>query len=279
MLLFLQQIRYGWGNLISMHSESASQNPLLVVLAHPDDEFAIFPWLRKAIHVGRHVDVIWLTDGGWGGQNVMRRHAESTAVLAVLGMKQTGMHLCGIEWGIPDGRLHQHLETAVQKALQHFGTADVGGEVMMPAWEGGHQDHDASHLVGIQLAKARGARMSQFSLYHGEGLRGTWFKILTPLPSNGNVEVITTSLLERLYYAALCLRYPSQWKSFMGLLPFYLYRMFNRNAFRCQAVDPLRVMRRPHEGALLYERRSGLTWDAFAEATAAFRNFDVPYGC
>jgi len=244
--------------------------PLLAVFVHPDDEFAAFPWLRRALADGRAVDAVWLTDGGWGGQDMARRRAESVAVLSALGMDPARMHFCGEQWGIADGGLHLRLDEAVPRALERFGSVR-GGEVLMPAWEGGHHDHDAGHLVGIAVAQARGARMWQFSLYHGEGLRGPWFKVLSPLPDNGASEVLPTTLGERLRYAAACLAYRSQWKSFVGLLPFYLWRMLGADAFRRQPVDPRRTAQRPHAGAMLYERRGGPSWAEFAAATAAHR--------
>ena len=62
-----------------------------------------------------------------------------------------------------------------------FGTPD---EVYLPAWEGGHQDHDAGHLLGLSLA-APGLRLRQFPLYQGAGLPGPFFRVMAPLPGNG----------------------------------------------------------------------------------------------
>lgn len=252
-----------------MHSDHSADAPLLAVFAHPDDEFAVFPWLRRALADGRRVEAVWLTDGGWGGQDTARRRTESIAVLSGLGMAPARMHFCGEEWGITDGGLHLRLDEVVPRVLERLGTA-CGGEVLIPAWEGGHHDHDASHLVGIALARARDARMWQFSLYHGEGLPGPWFKVLSPLRGNGDAETLSTGLGERLGCAALCLRYRSQWKSFVGLLPFYAWRMLSADAFQRQPVDPRRTAQRPHEGAMLYERRGGPSWADFATATAAY---------
>lgn len=254
-----------------MLSDFAATGPLVAVFAHPDDEFAVFPWLEAAAACGREVVAVWLTDGGWGGQDTARRRRESMAVLSDLGLDPASMHFCGEEWGVPDGGLHLRLDEVVPRLLERLGGM-AGGEVLMPAWEGGHHDHDASHLAGIALARARGARMWQYSLYHGEGLPGPWFKVLSPLPANGACERLPTRFIARLRYAALCLRYHSQWKSFVGLLPFYLWRMRRADAFWRQPVDFRRTAQRPHEGAMLYERRGGPQWAQFADATAAFRD-------
>lgn len=247
-----------------------SAGPLLAVFAHPDDEFAVFPWLESALASGREVVAVWLTDGGWGGQDVARRRGESVSVLSALGMDPAHMHFFGEEWAIADGELHLRLHEVVPRLLERLGQT-VGGEVLMPAWEGGHHDHDASHLCGIALARARGAAMWQYSLYHGEGLSGPWFKVLSPLSANGACEVLPTRFGARLGHAARCLRYRSQWKSFVGLLPFYLWRMRRADAFWRQPVDVARTAQRPHAGAMLYERRGGPQWADFAAATRAYR--------
>jgi len=245
--------------------------PLLVVLAHPDDEFAIFPWLRRAAAAGRKLELVWLTDGGWGGQDIVRRRRESVGVLTRLGVAKDSLYFWGVERRIPDGSLHRRLVEVVPELLEQFGVADVGGDVLMPAWEGGHQDHDASHIAGIKLAQARRSHMWQYPLYNGQGLRGPLFKVLSPLTENGRAEVVGTEFPERLRYAAMCLSYRSQWKSFLGLLPLYLARMCRGDAFVVQSVEPARIHQRPHEGALLYERRSLVTWGDFAAATEALR--------
>lgn len=78
---------------------------------------------------------------------------------------------------------------------------------------------------------------------------------------------------ERASFIKACLGYRSQWKSFLGLLPFYALRLLRRNAFVLQPVDPARTAaERPHPGPMLYERRTPLTWSAFADATQDFRS-------
>jgi LmbE family N-acetylglucosaminyl deacetylase len=247
-----------------------AKRPLLALFAHPDDEFAVFPWLQAAAHSGRDIHCIWLTDGGFGGQDIQRRNRESMRVLRRLGVDTAGMHFVGASWNVPDGGLHLSLDDVVPRLVAKFGYLAPTAELLIPAWEGGHQDHDAAHLGGLALAAA-GTKLRQYSLYHGNGLSGPWFRVLSPLQANGRLDVIKTTFLERLGHARRCLAYASQWRSFLGLLPFYLLRMLRADAFALQPVDPARTAVRPHEGFLLYERRGGPTWHEFAARTQKYR--------
>lgn len=244
--------------------------PLIALLAHPDDEFAIFPWLSSAVREGREVLCVWLTDGGWGGQSTARRRRESVAVLTGLGLDPSSLHFLGEECGIADGSLYLNLDSAFEALKEVVGDSGPS-ELLMPAWEGGHHDHDALHLLGLRLSGDFKTSPRQYSLYHGEGLRGPWFKVLSPLAANGAVEWAQTSITERLGYVARCLKYRSQWKSFAGLLPFYTWRMLHRDAFALQSAAPERTGQRPHVGALLYERRGGPSWEVFSQATRSYR--------
>lgn len=250
-----------------MHSEAP---PLIAILAHPDDEFAIFPFLESA-RLGRVVHVVWLTNGGWGGQSTSRRRNESISVLRSLGIDERNMHFFGEEWGFDDGSLHSRLDELLPRLSDTMRQFLAGSELLIPAWEGGHPDHDACHLAGLALAAENKTPVTQFSLYHGAGLPGPFFRVLLPLPQNGEVEVLCTSWTMRMRYILLCMRYVSQWKSFLGLLPFFCIRMLHANAFVSQPINPVRTSERPHAGALLYERRGGPSWEAFALATRLYR--------
>ncbi|MGS1076555.1 PIG-L deacetylase family protein [Pseudoxanthomonas beigongshangi] len=251
-----------------MHSDL----PLVVVMAHPDDEFAVFPWLEAACRERRNVHCCWLTNGGWGGQDIDRRRAESTAVLRTIGVPPEAMHFIGERLEIPDGELHLRLDQVVPALRELLETLPEAIEVLVPAWEGGHQDHDATQLAAAAASHGGKARLRQFSLYHGAGLSGPWFRVLAPLAENGPSSGLPLGLFSRIKCIFRCTRYPSQWKSFLGLLPFYGLKMFARRPFVLQDVNFSRTAQRPHQGKLLYERRTALTWEAFAEQTSAYRS-------
>jgi LmbE family N-acetylglucosaminyl deacetylase len=243
---------------------------LLVLMAHPDDVFAIFPWITRALAQGARVECVWLTDGGYGGQDLEPRRRESQQVLAALGVPADAMHFLGQEHAIPDGRLHEQLGKALD-AVSPLAARLGSFEILMPAWEGGHQDHDATHLAGLALATRHATDAWEFSLYHGEGTIGSFFRVLSPISRAGQMESLSLGWRERVECVRRCLGYRSQWKSFLGLLPFYALRMLGREAFKRRKAEFALTGQPPHAGKLLYERRSGPSWASFAECTREFR--------
>ena len=242
----------------------------LFLLPHPDDEFAVSAHLADAVRAGDDLLLAYLTDGGFSGQDVGTRESESLDVLAGLGVPASAVVFLGREHGLPDGALHAHLpraRAALRDRLAAFGTPD---EVYLPAWEGGHQDHDAGHLLGLSLA-APGLRLRQFPLYQGAGLPGPFFRVMAPLPGNGPSERRVASLRERFRQLRICFSFPSQWKTWLGLTPFVLLHLLRDGAFHLQGVDVRRVLQPPHAGRPLYERRGFLAQEEFFRATSAFR--------
>ncbi|HEY6139021.1 MAG TPA: PIG-L family deacetylase [Thermoanaerobaculia bacterium] len=215
----------------------------LFVFAHQDDEVAIAPRIAREVAAGERVVCAFLTDGGAPAV----RDAESRAVLESLGVRDV------IFVGLPEGRLVEHLEEAFQA---------IGGdpdEIITLAWEGGHQDHDAAHLVALALAIARGVRCIEFPLYHG---RRRPYRVLAPLRIG---ETRRLSMREVWRRAMLCWRYPSQRRTWLGLW----WGLWKRDEVVCEASAE-RVLHPPHEGSLLYERRFRFPRERFFAAARPF---------
>lgn len=243
----------------------------IFLLPHPDDEFGVYAEIESARAAGRPALCIFLTDGAAAGQSPERRNAESTAILTKLGVDRADIAFLGCQLGVPDGSLANHLARVKAGADALIGMVTTGDRVYMPAWEGGHQDHDAAHLLGLSIAGERRDVASQFPLYQGAGLPGILFRVLAPLPQNGPVIARRIKWRSRLTYLRHCLSYPSQWKTWVGLLPFVLIDYITDGSQRLQRVSSQRVREAPHAGRLLYERRGFCTWREFDEATREFR--------
>jgi LmbE family N-acetylglucosaminyl deacetylase len=220
----------------------------LYVFAHQDDEVAIATRIAREAAAGTRVVCAFLTDGGAPAV----RDRESRAVLEELGVGE--VHFVGL----PDGRLVEHLEEAFSAlAGERF------DRVVTLAWEGGHQDHDAAHLVALALAIARGVRCLEFPLYHGKGLPRPFFHVMKPLHDGERRRLSAREVWRR---TRLCWRYPSQWRSWIGLC----WATTIRWTEVVSEAGAERVLRPPHDGSLLYERRFGFSRERFFAAARPF---------
>lgn len=255
-----------------MHTDTISR-VCAFVFAHPDDEFGCLEALRLQTESGCRVVCVYLTDGAYGGQSAGRRIRESRRALVKLGVAIGDIHFIGAHCGFPDGKLVLHLSTAYAAlvgCLRPYGEIQT---LFAPAWEGGHQDHDASHLLALYAARELDAKrgVEQYSLYNGLGLSGLLFRVMSPLPANGAVRLLPITGGNRLRYLVTCMGYPSQWRTWLALMPFVALKLLFGAGYALQVADMSRLDEKPHEGSLLYERRGMLTWEQFESFMRNFR--------
>lgn len=235
----------------------------IFIFAHPDDEFGCYESIRREILAGHEVKCYYLTDGGYGGQPVERREAESARVLGKLGVSANAIRFLGRKHNIPDGYLPDHMLLAATALVDDVKGSGGIAAVYVPAWEGGHQDHDAAHVIACAINAQVRARdgLWQYSLYQGRGLKWGLFRVMKPLESNGPLRAQTISLKRRFGYLRLCLSYPSQWKTWFGLFPFVAMKLMFVGRYYLQPASLNKDIRRPHDGLLLYERREMARFD------------------
>jgi hypothetical protein len=94
--------------------------------------------------------------------------------------------------------------------------------------------------------------------------------VLAPLAANGDVTVLRYGMGKRLAYTLHCLRYASQWRTWIGLFPFVALHHLLRGRQSSQALDPARLATPPHAGPPLYERRGFYREADLRARTAAF---------
>ena len=245
----------------------------LFLFAHQDDEFGVFQRILDCRARGLRVACAYLTDGRTASATAAQRNRESLAVLAKLGVAPQDVAFAGLELGIGDAQLPQHLDSAagwIGRWLDGFARIEA---LHVTAWEGGHHDHDALHALAVGLAGARGllGRTWQFSLYQARGLPGPLFRVLAPLPENGPAVRTPIPWRARLRHLRACLSYPSQRTTWIGLFPFVLLHYLLRGVEQLQPVTLDRLAERPHAGPLYYEKRKFFTWPQMAGAIAAWR--------
>ena len=205
----------------------------LFVLAHQDDELAAATRILHLVRAGTIVHCAYLTNGGVSSK---ARDAESRAALATLGVRNA--HFLGSAHGIPDGVLIEHADAALA-LLERAMNGIALDEIYTLAWEGGHQDHDAAHLIAVAFAARRNLleRTWEFPLYHGH--RSRFFRVLSPLANGRAWTRRALALRDGLASALLCRFYTSQRKTWMGLLPEALLKLvvLRRECLRLVDVD------------------------------------------
>lgn len=235
----------------------------LFLFAHQDDEFGVFQAILNEIGNGNKVVCVYLTDGGKGGTSVDKRNGESLAVLEKLGVQSENVRFIGCELSIPDGRFVERLADAAEWVRGYFNSATSLSAVYVPAWEGGHQDHDAIHAMAVTLAADHGAIdiVRQFPLYTGYRCAGQLYRVFCALPANGEILKMVIPWRNRFRFMGYCLSYRSQTITWLGLFPYVVFHYLSAGVQSLQPVTADRIAQRPHEGALYYERRKFYTWD------------------
>lgn len=253
-----------------MHIENTEPEHALFFFPHQDDEYAASSWIARERAAGARVSCLYLTDGA---SNVAAeiRDAESRGVLASLDIAPNDIVILNDGQRIGDGKLAANAERAWTLVAAWCAENPNPTRVYAPAWEGGHPDHDAAHVIALLAARQYGILASawQFSLYHGyRTFPHPLFRVLSPLAGTASRRTIRHTFAEGWRHARLCWRYPSQRRTWMGLFPEAFVRRVILRRESVTAFDPQRVFERPHEGRLLYERLFGMRYEDMREHLA-----------
>ena len=229
---------------------------VLFLFAHQDDEVGIAPRIVREVAAGNIVHCAYLTNGEAKGVSAATRCAESSRVLGALGAGKIDIAFIGNEVGIPDGGLAENLGAVLEAVIGWIRSWKAPPcRLYFLAWEGGHHDHDAVHILGLVLAQRYAVgSVSQFPLYNGYRTWGRFFKVMRPLPNWKSPSVAKLTLREGLRYALLPLGYPSQWRTWLGLFPGVFRQYVLRRKHEIFPIDHDAVYSAPHDGRLLYER-------------------------
>ncbi|MDR7051951.1 LmbE family N-acetylglucosaminyl deacetylase [Duganella sp. 3397] len=244
----------------------------LFLFPHPDDEFGVWQTMLDCMARGLRVRCAYFTTSPTADLSA-RRAAESRRVLGAIGVAQDDIFFPGAELGILDARLPHHLAPAAAWLARWCVEAGTPRLLCVPAWEGGHHDHDALHALALDTAQAAGllAIVRQYALYNSAGLPKPLFTVLRPLGANGAVERKPIPWKNRLRFLRYCMCYPSQAITWIGLFPFVLWHYLRRGEQALQPVNPARTLERPHAGDLYYEQREFFTWPQMQQQLAAWR--------
>ena len=237
---------------------------ILVILAHQDDEMAFSTRISHELVQGNIIHCVFLTDGNANRINKGIRDSESLSVLCKLGVKTDNVYFIGTKYRIPDGCLPEHVSLAT-KSLELTLEGKIFHRVYCMAYEGGHQDHDASFCIAINFSTKRNLlnRTWQIPFYNGFKTNYKLFRVLVPIPITGRTLLKKLKFTEAYKDTLLVLNYKSQWKTWLGLLPEFLFqRVIKRNEI-LQSVNRISITQRPHNGLLLYERLFNYPYSRF----------------
>ena len=246
---------------------------VLFVFAHQDDEIGCLSRLAFEIASGNRTWCVYMTDGATK-VNAAVRDAESLRMMKRLGINAEHVAFLADDQGrIADGQLFQCLERARSILLQWLTSKNISPtRIFVLDWEGGHHDHDASHLVALAVARTlNSCSVFAFSLYNGWRRPSGWFRVISFVPAETPTIRRRISLREALRLASAIFAYPSQRRTWFGLGPGLVIKTLWRRHEQIRLAQAQRVMTRPHEGILLYERLFSVRADDMLKTSATFR--------
>jgi N-acetylglucosamine malate deacetylase 1 len=241
----------------------------LFILAHADDEYFCQPLIARELAAGRDPYFAYMTDGAWKQATSMQRSEESLARLSAMGVPRSNVRFPGVDAQVPVGGLHRCLDRAGARLSACLAELPAIGRAYVCAWEGGHHDHDCCYALAVSnsVLAASGCEILQFPLYHGSKTQGALFKCLDPLPENGPATVgARFGALQGFKWWLSATAYPSQWRSWVGIVPMATVPMLFTRIQWVQACARSRLSERPHVGRLYYERRFGVSYQDVAAA-------------
>ncbi len=219
---------------------------ILLLIPHPDDEvvgvaaaitrrrgdgdlfFGLY--LTDGIPAPEH---LWRRDRPRRDERARQRRDEARQAAAILGIEVIDF------FGWPSRTLKTHLGDAAARIEPILRERAIDA-VWVPAWEGGHQDHDAANVLANRVAGGR--PVFEFAEYNRGGGAVQWNRFAVPNGAETELRLTTAEIdLKR------------------RLLGIYRSEKANLALARVEreSLRPLPAhdyARRPHDGPLLRER-------------------------
>jgi LmbE family N-acetylglucosaminyl deacetylase len=251
----------------------SAPDDVLFVFAHQDDEVGAYSRIAFEVHAGHRVWCVFLTDGA---KNVRPhvRDAESLRVLRRLGVEAARVAFLSDSAGrIRDGTLVHALDRARRMVLDWLRARAVTPKrIYTLDWEGGHHDHDATHLVTLSAARELGVDdVYVYPFYNGWRRRPKLARVSSFIPGSAPVLRRRMSLRDSWRAAWSVAAYPSQRLTWLALGPGFFVRTLATREERLRRADPQRVLLPPHDGVLHYENIFGVRGEDVLRDSAALR--------
>lgn len=269
------QVTHGLSRWMQIQDWGRCGVNVLLLLAHNDDEYFCSLRISEELQLGNHIFVVYLTHGSLYGADSKTRIAESTKVLTGLGVNPADIFATGYEKNIFDCRLPERIVDGYRSLCSLMDTIPID-RIYVMAWEGGHPDHDASHMIGVAFARARNLRQQlyEFPAYNAARKRPGSAGVMRFM--NGNGDILATSLNRMHAFRALTLArgYKTQRTTFLALLPGSIVQLLLRGYQAYRRVPENRdYTQPPHPGTLFYERRFRLPFARFIKNAGALYEY------
>jgi len=235
---------------------------VLFILAHNDDEYFCALRMHEEIRLGNRVIIAYLTYGGRQGEDPDERIKESLRVLSASGVKQSDILSIGRSRQIPDLKLHERTIDAYQELDDLLKDTSIQ-RVYLMAWEGGHPDHDASHMVGVAFARNRDLLLQAYEFPAYSRLH-----VMHPLRSSSRLLATRTDRMHALKTLISGFSYTTQRRTFMAMLPGSIAQLLiigHQNYWLLPSERD--YSKPPHAGGLFYEKRFHISFGEFSRNT------------
>lgn len=237
--------------------------------AHPDDEFGAFEKIRRLRIEQEHCLFVFCTKTT---TIFKRRKSETLKVLSCFGVREDECIFLSDFADIQDGKAYQHAEILFQIISEILLGLPNLSIVHVPAYEGGHQDHDLLHAV-VCLSVHKNdidTDISEMYLYNNWKAGIIFFRVFKIIEKDSkNIQKLNISRGNQLRYLRYCTLYCSQWRTWLGLLPFvFLHYVLYQHEFHVLLARNSigHIWQRPHQKPLLYEKRKRCTFQKIQEA-------------
>lgn len=241
-----------------MKINDLNKNVSLIVLPHQDDEFFILPYIEYLLKIGRDIRVIYITNGKYSDHDPVTRINESQKTLSNYGVDLKNIVHYGYENSVNDSeipfklnQIHDYLKNLI---LSYH---DNVVEILAPAWEGGHQDHDALNRVILNILHGfnKTSIFHQFYLYNSYKTIAPFFRVMYPVCMNEKTKEFCFTFKSSIRAVYNAFNYKSQYKTFFGILIPSIVQFTIFRKIYLQIPNPQFNLDPPHSGILLYERR------------------------
>lgn len=245
----------------------------IILLAHQDDEIAILPLIMQRL-IPETTHVVYLTSGSLNGKDLPVRNNESIRTLTKLGIPVKNISILGSLLEVADKTLCRNLEK-VYPVLKKLILEKQINTIYTMAWEGGHPDHDAVHLLGVVSALNCGiiANCWQFPWYNAAETNNNKIsrvKLFTPITANGQIFHYSTSWRNRIKWLYRGLFYPSQVRVLLWLYPYLVQYVLSDGRIALQPCDIKRINQRPTNEKLRYEQNNFYSYETFSQEIHSF---------